>query len=121
MMSVVDSAQGNFKAALSDFRNYKKVTDSMLNETTSFQFAEKEVEYNTEQKDKDIVLLKQQREIEQARLTQTRILNIVGGVGILVLVLLLGLLYNRYRVKQRLNRELEIKQQLISEKNSAME
>jgi two-component sensor histidine kinase len=121
MMSGVDSAQGNYKAALSDFRNYKKVTDSMLNETTSFQFAEKEVEYNSEQKDKDIILLKQQREIEQARLTQTRILNIVAGIGIVVLGLLLGLLYNRYRVKQRLNKELEVNQRLIREKSTALE
>jgi len=121
MMSGVDSALGNYQAALSDYKNYKKVTDSMLNETTSFQFAEQQVEYNTEQKDNDILLLKQQQEIEKARLTQTRILNIVGGIGIIVLALLLGLLYNRYRVKQRLNRELEVKQQLICEKSDALE
>ena len=121
MMSGVDSALGNYKAALSDYKNYKKVTDSMLNETTSFQFAEQQVEYNTEQKDKDILLLKQQQEIEQARLRQTRGLNIIGAAGIIVLGLLLGLLYNRYRVNQRLNSELEVKQQLICEKTNALE
>jgi two-component system, sensor histidine kinase PdtaS len=121
MMSGVDSAQGNYVAALSDYKNYKKITDSMLNETTSFQFVEQQVEYNTEQKDNDIILLKQQREIEQAKLTQTRILNMVGAAGVIVLGLLLGLLYNRYRVKQRLNNELEVRQQLISEKGNALE
>lgn len=121
LMSSVDSAQGNYKGALADFRNYKKVTDSMLNETTSFQFAEQQVEYNTEQKDKDILVLKQQDEIEKGRLTQTRILGMVGAVGIIVLAVLLGLLYNRYRVKQRLNGELKDRQQLISEKSNAME
>jgi two-component sensor histidine kinase len=121
MMSGVDSAQGNYKAALSDFKRYKKITDSMLNETTSFQFVEQQVEYNTEQKDKDILVLKQQQEIQQARLTQTRILSTVGAIGIIVLGLLSGVLYNRYRVKQRLNRELEVSQQLISEKSNAME
>ncbi|GGB01964.1 histidine kinase dimerization/phosphoacceptor domain -containing protein [Puia dinghuensis] len=121
MMSGVDSALGNYQAAFSDYKNYKKITDSMLNETTSFQFAEQQVGYNTEQKDKDILLLKQQQEIEQARLTQTRILNRVGGIGVVVLGLLLVLLYNRYLVKQRLNRELEIRQQLICEKSNALE
>ena len=93
----------------------------MLNETTSFQFAQQQVEYETEKKDNDIKLLKQQEEIQKTRLVQTRTTNYIVIGSIIVLALLLALLYNRYRIKQRSNKQLEVKQKEINEKNSALE
>jgi len=119
--SKADSALGNFQAALSSYQSYKKLTYSMWNETTSFQFAEQQVEYETEKKDNDIKLLKQHEEIQKAQLLQTKLTNNIVIASIVVLALLLGLLYNRYRTKQRHNKELELKQREINEKNSVLE
>ncbi|MCS3796484.1 histidine kinase dimerization/phosphoacceptor domain -containing protein [Niastella sp. OAS944] len=67
-------------------------------------------------KDKDI-LLKQQRlellskqdQLKQAKLQTANWLKDVTLVGILLLFIILGLLYNQYRVKQRNNQEISIK------------
>ena len=117
----LDSARGNFKAALLSFELYQNTNDSMLNEATTFQFAQMEVEHQTEKKDNDIKLLEQQEEIQKTRLRQTRTTNNIVTGSIIVLALLLALLYNRYRIKQRSNKQLEVKQQEINEKNTALE
>jgi two-component system, sensor histidine kinase PdtaS len=119
--SRADSALGNFQAALSGYQSYKNLTDSMLNETSSFQFAQQEVEYETEKKDDDIKLLKQQEEIQKTKLIESRTTNSIVLASITVLVLLLALLYSSYRNKQRHSRQLETKQQEINEKNKALE
>jgi len=119
--SRADSAMGNFQAALSGYQSYKKLTDSMLNETTSFQFAQQQVEYETEKKDNDIKLLKQQEIIQQSHLKQSRLINNIVIGSVVFLAVLLALLYSRYRTKQRLNKQLQIKQQEINEKNTELE
>jgi len=114
LKSQVDSAMGNFTAALTDYQKHKAMTDSMLNEATSFQFAQMEVEHETEKKDNDIKILKQQEEIQKTKLIQSHTTNSIVIASIIVLFLLLTLLYNRYRINQRHNKELETKQQEIN-------
>jgi two-component sensor histidine kinase len=119
--SRADSALGNYQAALSSYQDYKNLTDSMLNASSSFQFAQMQVEYETEKKDNDIKLLKQQDEIQKSQLIKTRLTNSIVIASIVVLVLLLALLYVRYRTNQLHNRQLETKQQEINQKNTALE
>ena len=117
----LDSARGKFGSALVNYQLYKSITDSMLNEATTFQFAQMEVEHETEKKDNDIKILQQQEIIQEANLKQSRLVNNIVIVGVVVLGLLLALLYNRYRTNQRHNRQLETKQEEINEKNTALE
>ena len=121
LLSKADSATGNFKSALLDYQAYKKMMDSSLNETASFQFAQMQVEYETEKKDNDIKLLKQGEQIQRAKLVQSRTTNSIVITGIILLSLLLALLYARNRTNQLHNRQLETKQQEINEKNAALE
>ena len=93
----------------------------MLNETTGFQFAQQQVEYETEKKDNDIKLLKQQQEIQKTKLIQARTTNSIVIGSVIGLALLLALLFRSYRLKQHHNRQLEKKQQEINEKNIALE
>jgi len=119
--SRADSALGNYQAALSSYQDYKNLTDSMLNASSSFQFAQMQVEYETEKKDNDIKLLKQDDEIHKSQLIKTRLTNSIVIAGVVVLVLLLAMLYARYRTNRLHNKELETKQQEINEKNIALE
>ncbi len=121
LLSGIDSSMGNFKSALDDYQSFKKIMDAGMNETTSFQFEQMKVEYETEKKDNDIKLLKQQEEIQKTKLIQSHTTNSIVFASIIVLFLLLTLLYNRYRIKQRSNKQLETKQQQINEKNIALE
>jgi two-component sensor histidine kinase len=114
LISQVDSAMGDYQAALLNYQAYKKLTDSLLNESSAMQFAQMQVEYETEKKDKDIKLLKQNEQIQKAQLAQSRTANTVIIISLIVLALLMALLYSRYRIKQRHTKE-------IDEKNKALE
>ena len=119
--SRADSAIGDLQGALIYYQLYKKMGDSVLNEASSFQLAQVQVELETEKKDNDIKALQQQEVIQKVRLEHSRTTNTIVISGVAVLTLLLVLLYSRYRIKQRLNRQLEQKQHSINEKNTTLE
>jgi len=121
MKSAADSAIGDLRAALTNYQMYKKVTDSLFNDGSAFQLAQFQVEFDIEKKDNAIKVLQQQQEIQKVRLGRSRVTITIVIISVVVLTLLLALLYNRYRIKQRLHRQLEQKQQAINEKNTALE
>jgi two-component sensor histidine kinase len=121
MKSRADSAVDDLRGALTNYQLYKKETDSLFNEASSFQLAQFQVEFETEKKDIAIKVLQQEQELQKSRLEHSRTTNIIVIISVIVLALLLALLYNRYRIKQRLNRQLEQKQQAINERNIALE
>ena len=119
--SRADSSIGDLRGALINYQLYKKMGDSVLNEASSFQLAQVQVELETEKKDNDIKALQQQEVIQKVRLERSRVTNIIVIISVIVLSFLLLLLYSRYRIKQRLHRQVEQKQQAINEKNTALE
>jgi two-component system, sensor histidine kinase PdtaS len=121
LKSKADSAIGDLQGALSYYKLYKKKTDSVLNEASSFQLAQAQVEFETEKKDDDIKALQQQQELQKSRLERSKLTNTIDVISVIVLTFLLLLLYSRYRIKQRLNRQLEQNRQVINEKNTTLE
>ena len=121
MKSEVDSALGNLQSALFHARRYKKMTDSLLNVSTSFQFARMQVENEAEKKDANIVLLRQRDQLQRAQLMHTKLITkiVIGSVALLAILVIL--LYRRYLTKQRLSRNLESKQEEINYKNTQLE
>jgi len=116
-----DSALGDLQGALAHYKMYKKEMDSVLNEASRFQVAQLQVEFETEKKDDAIKILQQQQELQKSRLDHSKTTNTIVIISVVVLTLLLALVYNRYLIKQRLNLQLEQKQQAINEKNTALE
>ena len=124
----VDSAAGNYLAAIVHFRQHKALADSIFSAVKNRQLEELQVQYETSQKEQRIQLLiakgeRQQSELKRAQTTRNAII-----AGAILLVGLLGVSYNRYRLKQRNNQLLEAKQQLleskqieINDKNLALE
>jgi len=122
-----DTSQHNYRSATDHLIAYKQLNDSLFNETKNHQIAELQVVYETEKKEKDILvkdqnirLLTKQDEIQKTKLQQGYILrNISYAVGAL-LVIIIALLYNRYRLKQRTNRKLELQQSEIAKQNLSL-
>ncbi|WP_421828404.1 histidine kinase dimerization/phosphoacceptor domain -containing protein [Larkinella sp.] len=124
----VDSARGDLRSAIHHFKLYKATQDSLLNERKNKEIANLQVAFETEKKDQEILLkgkniqllqnknLAQQVSLEQKELQRN---SMIGGA--VLLMLLLGLTYNRYRLKQRTNQQLEAKQQLIDQKNRSLQ
>lgn len=116
----IDTAKGNYKSALEHFYAYKTISDSMVNETKAKEIAQLQVEYETEKKDKDIQNLWSKGQLQESRLKQAAFTRNVTMGGIVLLTVILLLLYNQYRLKQRsnknINRKNETLQLLVDEK-----
>jgi two-component system, sensor histidine kinase PdtaS len=117
----VDSAQGRFPAAIAHYQQYKQLTDSVFSTTKSKQLASLQVQYDTKKKEQDIALLTKQNQVQQAGLRQRELQRNAMLGGTALLALLLGVSYNRARIKRRSTRLLEEKQQEINQKNQSLE
>ena len=116
-----DSALGDFPAAIEYYQQYKLLQDSLYGEEKSHQITQLQMQYEAEHKDHDlqlkeksIQLLKREGLLQRSALDRARLEGnvIIGGAAMLVLMLVLG--YNRYQLKQRINRDLTLQQQEIS-------
>jgi two-component sensor histidine kinase len=117
----VDSAQGRYLAAMSHLRQREALKDSVFNKDKSRQLEEFQVQFDTKEKEQNILLLtekglRQQNELQQAQTTRNATIG-----GSLLLLLLLGTGYNRYRLKQRSNQLLEAKQAEINRQNVSLQ
>ncbi|MHA3789434.1 histidine kinase dimerization/phosphoacceptor domain -containing protein [Flavobacterium hauense] len=120
LQSQLDSVQGNYKAAYSNFKLYKETNDSLYDNTKSKQIAELQVKYATEKKEQDIKLLSKERELEKQKAIHAR-RSMFIAIGITGLIMIIAiLLYMAYRNKNKVNRILRYKQTEISEKNNVL-
>lgn len=128
----LDSMESNYTSAIKHYQKYKELEDSLYDENKSKQLARMDVQFQTAQKEKDILLKEQNiQTLTKEKLLQTE--KIRRGelvrrfiiAGSILLLVLLAVIYNRFRLKQKSNRKLEAQQQeleaqqkVISEKNS---
>jgi two-component sensor histidine kinase len=116
----VDSARANYPSAIRYYQQYTAMKDSLLNEKSSRQMSELDVKYQTQQKEqalllrqKDIILLR-----AEGKTQKTQRNALIGGTALLAA--LLGLSYNRYRLKQRSNQLLQGQKVEINKKNERL-
>jgi two-component sensor histidine kinase/tetratricopeptide (TPR) repeat protein len=123
----LDSAQARYHSAMRHYQLHKKLEDSLYNQTKSRQLAELEVLHETERKEKDLLLkeqsirvLTQERQLQDQQMAQDKLVRnaIIGGAALLLL--LLGVIYNRYRIKQRSNEQLKAQQQQLQVQQQAI-
>jgi two-component system, sensor histidine kinase PdtaS len=108
-----DSAQGRLGEAITHFQQFVQLRDSLLDVNKRRQLAALQLDYETEKKDKDIQVLTQKQQLGQLALRQASLIRnfiIAGAILLLVLLLVTG---NRYRLKQRSNKQLN---RLLNEK-----
>lgn len=115
-----DSATGNFTGAFEHLKNYKHLNDSLFNVTSTRQFADMQLKYETEKKDKNIKLLQQKGQLQSERLNNEVIIRYVFIASLFILFIILALLYSRYCIKQRNNQVLEAKQEEINRQNKIL-
>lgn len=116
----VDSAKGEFLAALKGFQRIKIIKDSLTNIATSKQISELETKYLSVQKDKKIQELNNQSAIQKNNLEKIHQQRNITLAGVLVGFLLAGILYFAYRSKQRSNFKLKNKQEEINIQNTSL-
>ena len=126
--SRVDSAMGRYHSALKHFATYQFMNDSLFGIQKTVQIQELQMRYALDKKDNDIrlqganiKLLTKENELQQTQAGKSRNLRNMMAIALLFLILLAGMFYNRYRVKQQRNRQLELKQDEITAKNQQLE
>lgn len=124
----LDSAQGNYAAAITHYQQYKTFNDQLFNESKSRQISQLEILYDIEKKDHDILLkgqniqlLTRQSQLQRNQLHQANLMRNITVFSLGLLLIIVGLLYNRYRLKQRSNKQLEEQQAEINGKNISLQ
>lgn len=123
----IDSLAGDEVNELKHFRRYTDLKNVLFNEKTTNQIAQLEVQYQTERKDQElrikegnITILKKQSQLQAVTIKQKETTQNFIIAATILLALLLGLSYNRYLLKQRVNRQLQVQQSEINLQNRSL-
>jgi len=124
---MLDTSRRDYKVAVAHLLQYNRLNDSLSIETKSRQIEELQVQYETEKKEKDILLkdqniglLTKQSQLQASMIKNGRLTRNAIIVGASLLLLILILVYSRYVQKQNSNRVVTRKndqlQHLLNEK-----
>lgn len=117
----LDSAQGDLTSAIAHYQTYKILNDSIFNTTKVKQIASIQIQYDTKKKEQDNALLRRKNQVQQASLREKDLQRNAAFGGVLMLLVLLALSYNQYRIKWKSNALLKAKQEEITQKNSRLQ
>lgn len=106
-MALASANQKNYQKAFEYQTLLMAVKDSIYNAESSRQLNELQTKYESEKKQKEIELLTKNDEIQELQLNKNKLWMVVLISTILVVLLLAGLLFNRYKMKQKANDLLE--------------
>lgn len=109
----IDSARQNHYSALQNYKLYAVLKDSILEAMKNKQMQELQIQYETEKKEKENLLLKKESQIQLGKARQANHIRNLTLTSTIVLLILLGLLFYSYRINQKNSRA-------ISKKNLAL-
>ncbi|MBI2271830.1 MAG: tetratricopeptide repeat protein [Bacteroidetes bacterium] len=92
----VYSKKGDYKLAFENHKLFANVKDTIYNEQSSKNVAEMQTKYETEKKEKEIAL--QRSELSKQAIVRNSLI-----AGVLLVLLIAFLTYNRYRIKKKGN------------------
>lgn len=117
-LSLLYEKTGKFKEALLYNKLLSDLKDTLLSEESLKQTAELNTRYETEKKEKEILLLTKEQQLKDKTLKQQRLVRIGLIIGLVLFLALSFVLYNRYRFKQKANLLLEKQKREIHQKNT---
>lgn len=89
-------------------KKYEVLTDSVKGSALTLQLKELEEKYNTEKKEREISILKKDQELQTLALSRQRANTTIIIIVLISVLIIGGLLLNRYRVMNRIKRQLEL-------------
>ena len=117
----IDSMDGRYLEAIKNLNLSYEFTDSMFSVNQRKSAGELLVKYEAEKKDKDIKLLNSQNQLQRIKAMEADRTKNITLIGAALLLIIIGLLLNRYAIKQRSNRKLEANQKELDSKNLYLE
>ena len=115
-----DSAAGDYKAALVDFQRATSLKDSIFSVARNTELTMLKVQFETEQKEKNIQLLQKEDQLQKRKIEQADQTKKFTYGGVIMLLIILAIVYNRYLLKQKSNLQLKAQQLIINKKNESL-
>jgi two-component system, sensor histidine kinase PdtaS len=116
----LDSANHQYRSALSEFQQYSILKDAFYDENKSRQINQLEIIYETEKKEENIQALKKESVFHQKMLRQASLVQNITYVSISLLLVIIGLLIYGYLLVKKNNKALAANQQEINNKNISL-
>ncbi|MCK4662642.1 MAG: tetratricopeptide repeat protein [Bacteroidales bacterium] len=115
--SQLHSLNNNYKEAYEYHILYSKTKDSIYNEESSEQIAKMQTIYETEKKEKEIELLNKEKKIQNSELERQKIIVLSVICFSILILILVFVIYNRFREKKNANKLLSQQNEEIENKN----
>lgn len=109
----IDSAHKDYLSAMRRLLSYQRLQDSIYSDMRSRQFAELTVSYETEEKKKDIKLLKETQKRQAIEIHHTKAVRERITLAAIALFVLLTFSFYQYKMKQKSNKLLETQKEDI--------
>jgi two-component sensor histidine kinase len=116
-----DSAMGNYLSAIKNFERHRNMYDSINSVHKSREMNDLNLKYQTEQRLKDIEILRNKETRSVAALQRANTIRNVIITGALFLLLLAVWAYYGYRSKQRSNLKLQLQGEEIDRQNKTLQ
>ncbi len=105
-LAVLDSSQGNYVKALEYYKLSIAYRDSIQNTEIANKTAILQLQYDTEKKEQQIALLNTDKKIQEKEIGKKKTERNGFIAGCILLLMIGGVAYNRYQLKQKTNKEL---------------
>lgn len=115
LLASIEESRGNYKVSLNYQKLYNRLADSLNNQTNRANLEELKAKFNLDEKEREIVLLKKEQELQQARMQSKNIITYSLSAGIVLLVLVVALLYYAYKTTRSKKNILALKNEEIEQ------
>jgi len=112
---------GDYKHAFEYQTKLLNLKDTIYDLETNQNIAEMQTRFDTEKKEKENQILKQENDLQILSINRQKIINYSVSLGLLLVLGLAFFIYKGYKQKQKANLQLEEKNLLIEEKNKIVE
>ncbi|NRS87797.1 two-component sensor histidine kinase [Flavobacterium sp. 7E] len=116
----LDSASGNYLKAISSLKKYEKTKDSLFNEVKAYQIASLQIKYDSDKKDGSIQSLTSESLLQKVVIEKDRVTKLIISLVLILFLIIICLLFRRYKSKLRSNNKLLIKQNEIQNINISL-
>ncbi len=117
LLSDIKEAKKDFKGSLEYYRKSRNIFDSLNTADKIRSMSEMEKKYDSDKKDKEIELLNQTQQANDAEIARQKILNYAIGIGFTLVIIFSFFILRSNRERKKANDELLLKNNIIEEKN----
>lgn len=108
---------GRFKEAYVYNKLYDSINHLLINSESSKQINELQVKFETVQKDKELVEKQAEIKVQQTENQKRSFERNMFIIGFLLMIILAVFIFNQYRNKQKINKQINIQKNIIEEKH----